>query len=109
MRAAISRRCGMTSVAKTRDAPANRQIATAISPIGPQPRTATVAVVMSSTNVAKTALPIGSWIAAISGESPSDGQALRSGRTMYSAKAPSASTPRIRRLAQTCSRPVRHW
>ena len=96
-------------MAKTREAPANLQIATAINPIGPHPRTATVAVVMSSTNVANTAFPIGSWIAAITGGSPSLGQALRSGRHMYSANAPWASTPRIRRLAQTCSRPVRHW
>ena len=97
------------SVAKTRAAPARSAIATAISPIGPQPRTTTVWPAISSMNAAWTALPIGSMIAAISGASPGDGQALWAGRTTYSAKAPSMSMPRIRRLAQTCSRPVRHW
>ena len=97
------------SVAKTLAAPASLAIATVIRPIGPQPVTTTVWPASSSTNAAWTALPIGSWIAAISGLRPSDGQALWAGRATYSANAPSMSTPRIRRFAQTCSRPVRHW
>ena len=70
-RRAISRRSGLMSVAKTLAAPASLAIATVIRPIGPQPVTTTVCPASSSTNAAWTALPIGSWIAAISGLRPS--------------------------------------
>ena len=77
------------SVAKTRAAPARSAIATAMSPIGPQPSTTTVWPAISSTNAAWTALPIGSWIAAISGARP-----VRSARRCGRAARRTRRTPR---------------
>ena len=56
---------------KTSAAPASLAMATAISPIGPQPVTTTFWPAISSTKAAWTALPIGSCNAATSGVSPS--------------------------------------
>ena len=81
-----------------------------IRPIGPQPVTTAVWPATSSTNAAWTALPSGSWSAAISGaSSPRTTQALTSGMTTYSANAPGTCTPRMRMFWQTWARPVRHW
>ena len=66
MRSAIARRSGLMSVAKTARAPAFLSTAMLIRPIGPQPVTTAVWPATSSTKVAKTALPSGSWSAAIS-------------------------------------------
>ena len=54
------------SVAKTARAPAFLSTAMLIRPIGPQPVTTAVWPATSSTNALKTALPSGSWSAAIS-------------------------------------------
>ena len=79
MRSAISSRYGSTSVAITSEAPAALATATAHSPIGPQPVTATVRPSIGSTNAACTALPIGSCRATTAGSRPFDSMAFASG------------------------------
>jgi len=112
-RRASARRSSFGSIANTFQAPAARAIATAKSPIGPHPMTATGFVARSSPpavpNVACTALPNGSMIDATSGRIPSPTtHAFCAGMTTYSANAPSVSTPKIRRFSQMCILPVRH-
>ncbi len=85
---------------------------TANRPIGPHPITATAFVARSSPppvpNAACTALPKGSMIVATSRAMPSPTtHAFWAGTTTNSAKAPSVSTPRIRRRSQMCMRPDR--
>ena len=68
IRVAIASRSGLMSVAKTARAPAFLSTAMLIRPIGPQPVTTAVWPATSSTKALKTALPSGSWSAAISNE-----------------------------------------
>ena len=100
---------GKWSDASTRPAPEARAIAIVKRPTGPQPRTATVRPARSCVEVAKTALPKGSWSVAISGGSfeRSFCHSTDSGTTTYSANAPSTSTPRICVCSHMCALPVR--
>ena len=101
----------MRSAAATDAVPEARAIPIVNSPIGPQPSTAIACPARSCSEVAKTALPNGSWRVAISGGSfvRSLRQITDSGTATKRAKAPSRSTPRIRVRSHMCAWPVRHW
>jgi hypothetical protein len=110
---ASARRSSFGSMAMTFHAPAARAMATENNPIGPHPITATGLVARSSPpavpKVACTAFPNGSMMEAASGSIPSPTiHAFWAGITTYPAKAPSVSTPRMRRFSQMWARPVRH-
>ena len=79
---ANSRRGGLTSVAKIRDAPAARATVTAMSPMMPTPEMRTLLALTSAAITVCTALPSGSKTAANrSGMSGCTGQTLDSGTT----------------------------
>ena len=99
---------GLTSIAKTKLAPAARATGIAIKPIEPTPVIATLRTLTPAAITVCTALPRGSKIAATSsGIDGSSRQTLYSGIAMYSAKAPSRSTPMILTRSQMCAFPVR--
>ncbi len=92
----------------TSEAPAARATPTAKQPIGPQPRTSTALPgTLPPSSTVWTAFPIGSMMAPISVGIPSSFITFEAGIAMYSAKAPSRSTPMIRVRRQTWASPVR--
>src|SRR6266566_4611149 len=105
---ASSRRFGFTSDAMTFAAPAARATPTAKQPIGPHPTMNTVLPGTSAVSTAWKALPIGSITAPTVVGMPFKGSTLVAGMAMYSANAPSRSTPMMRVLRQMCPLPVRH-
>src|SRR5438132_902814 len=105
---ASSRRFGFTSDAMTFAAPAARAMPTAKQPIGPHPAMNTVLPDTSAVSTAWKALPIGSITAPTVVGMPFKGSTLVAGMAMYSANAPSRSTPMMRVLRQMCPLPVRH-
>src|SRR5467141_908081 len=109
--AASARRLGFTSDAMTLVAPAARAMPTAKHPIGPQPTMKTVLPGISAVSTVWNALPIGSMIAptSVGMFPPSSVSTLLAGITMYSANAPSRSTPMMRVFLQIWLFPVRHW
>ena len=97
------------SVQITFAAPQARAICVANKPCGPQPEIRTVLPTISSTKVAKTALPKGSIMLAISFKELSlCFQAQRAGIAAYSAKPPGTSIPKIFKLLQTWRWSLRH-
>src|SRR5229473_1292058 len=108
MRPASARRVAFTSDAITLAAPAARAMPTAKQPIGPHPTTKTVLPGISADNTARKALPIGSITAPTVVGMPSSGSTLVAGMAMYSANAPSRSTPMMRVFWQMWPLPVRH-
>src|SRR5213082_490259 len=106
---ASSRRLGFTSDAMTFAAPAARATPTAKQPIGPHPTMNTVLPDTSAVSTAWKALPIGSITAPTAVGMPSSGSTLVAGMAMYSANAPSRSTPMMRVFLQMWLLPVRHW
>src|ERR1035438_6881701 len=89
-------------------APRALATATAAQPIGPQPKTATVAPSSSPYEQAWTAFPKGSMAAATAGGiSGPTGQTFSAGSATRPAKPPSASTPMILVSAQTWKSPRR--
>ena len=100
MRAARASRLGLTSEARTLAAPAARAMPTAKQPIGPHPTMKTVLPGMSAVSTAWNALPIGSMTAPTVVGMPFKGSTLVAGIAMYSANAPSRSTPMMRVLRQ---------
>ena len=104
---ARSSRYGTWSEASSRPAPNARAIAIANSPTGPQPSTAIARPARSCVDVAKTALPNGSWRHAICGGSfaRSFCQTTEAGIAAKSAKPPSRSTPRICVRSHMCALP----
>src|SRR5439155_866707 len=105
---ASSRRLGFTSDAMTFAAPAARATPTAKQPIGPHPTMNTVLPDTSAVSTAWKALPSGSITAPTAVGMPFRGSTLVAGMAMYSANAPSRSTPMMRVLRQMCPFPVRH-
>src|SRR5881628_1422129 len=105
---ASARRVGFTSDAITFAAPAARAMPTAKQPIGPHPTMKTVLPGMSAVSTAWNALPIGSMTAPTVVGMPFKGSTLVAGIAMYSANAPSRSTPMMRVLRQMWLLPVRH-
>src|SRR6266581_1971042 len=96
-------------IAMTRAAAIARHRETAIRPIGPSPKIATVFPGTFAFVTVYTALPRGSCIVASSGgRSGSFRITFVAGILRYSAKAPSRSMPRIDTVLQTCALPVRH-
>src|SRR5712691_8583764 len=96
-------------MARTRPAPIARHTATAMRPIGPRPKIATVFPGTFAFVVVYTAFPSGSCIVASSGgRSGSFTMTFEAGTFRYSAKAPSRSIPMIDTDLQTCAFPVRH-
>ena len=95
IRLARSSRIGLKSLAITSEAPAARATPTAKHPIGPQPSTSTVLPGTSDSSTVWTALPIGSMMAPTSVGIPSSRITFEAGMAMYSANAPSRSTPMI--------------
>ena len=91
---AVARRPSSTSVITMWRAPAWRDTAHAICPIGPAPVISTSSPTRSNDSAVCTALPSGSRIAAMaSGTESGIGYALRAGITTYSAKPPSRWIP----------------
>src|SRR5205809_1644304 len=102
------RRCRFTAAAMPLAAPAARATQTAKQPIGPHPTMNTVLPDTSAVSTAWKALPIGSITAPTVVGMPFSGSTLVAGIAMYSANAPSRSTPMMRVLRQMCPLPVRH-
>ena len=102
--------CGSISTPMTMLAPNARAIRITKSPMVPQPITTTGLPRRSVAWQAWTALPKGSWMAAISGRILFKlvGQRHLAGNLMYSAKQPSCDIPMILSFAQTWSSPLRH-
>src|SRR5436309_2873504 len=109
IRCARARRLAFTSEAITFAAPAARATPTAKHPIGPHPTTKTVLPGTSAVSTAWNALPIGSMTAPSVVGMPSNGSTLVAGMAIYSANAPSRSTPMMRVFLQMWLLPVRHW
>ena len=79
-------------------------------PMGPQPKTATLLPLISSTIAPCTATPIGSSMAPRSGSvSGGSFQQQTAGMLAYSAKTPGVWTPTMAIRSQTCWLPVWHW
>src|SRR5690349_17142494 len=106
---ASANRVALTSEAMTLAAPAARAMPTAKQPMGPHPTTSTVLPGISAESTVWNALPIGSITAPTVVGIPSSGRTLVAGIAMYSANAPSRSTPMMRVLRQMWLFPVRHW
>ena len=113
MVAASASRLGLMSDAITLVAPAARAMPTAKQPIGPHPTMKTVLPGISAPPVSTVwnAFPIGSMIAptSVGMVPPSSVSTLVAGIAMYSANAPSRSTPMMRVFWQMWLLPVRHW
>ncbi len=93
------------------EAPAARAMPTAKQPIGPQPTMKTKLPGISAVSTVWNAFPIGSMIAptSVGMVPPSSVSTLLAGIVMYSANAPSRSTPMMRVFWQMWLLPVRHW
>src|SRR5437899_8205626 len=93
----------------TRDAAMARHKATAMSPMGPRPKIATVFPGTFASVTVYTALPSGSCIVASSGgRSGSLIITFVAGTVRYSAKDPARSIPRMETVLHTCAFTVRH-
>src|SRR2546421_5927417 len=101
-------RLGFPSDAMPFAAPAARATPTAKQPIGPHPTMNRGRPDRSAVSTAWKALPIGSITAPMVVGMPFKGSTLVAGMAMYSANAPSRSTPMMRVLRQMCPLPVRH-